>query len=387
MIRLRWLFVTSWFALATQCCLAQWTKTIDCPVGTVYNDVRPDAGRSEYCVRTLPGGLEVKDGPSRFWFNPDFEGGAGSYSNGRERGRWKECDRFHRCEQKNYPLLYPEEQRRPGIKDEIPITFADGKYRFDFASCRGTRITYTENGKPALELNVNTSADGCLYAYHPEGQAAATPGSENGHVCIIPFSLGKRSFDSLDLMAELPELRLPQYCKSDAPITGPIGSDVEPAFQTGSAQIFTATYDTGNNGVGITQARLHFQRNAASRSDRCVVSYDPGSKSFLLLSDEPGKVLGPIHSEEPPVWNKECLLSACSTAELTGTTLTVHFAIRFNRLQFSGPHHMYLELVDGNKHVSPAGDSGQWIVPPDTNDATKPWPSDKSCPAILPPPH
>ena len=40
-------------------CLAQWTKTIDCPNGTVYRDVRRDAGREESCERLLPGSLKV----------------------------------------------------------------------------------------------------------------------------------------------------------------------------------------------------------------------------------------------------------------------------------------------------------------------------------------
>ena len=55
----------------------------------------------------------MKDGPFRFWFNRDFEGSHGSYNEGREVGKWTECDRFGRCEEKNYPAIYPEEQPRP----------------------------------------------------------------------------------------------------------------------------------------------------------------------------------------------------------------------------------------------------------------------------------
>lgn len=390
MIRMRLLVVAGAFALSAPFCLAQWTKTIDCPKGTIYTDFRKDAGRTEYCDLILPGGLHVKDGPSRFWFSSDFEGAVGSYSRGRERGRWKECDRFGHCENKEYPALYPEEANSPGIKDEIPITFVNGKYVVDFTSCRATRITYMVDDRLALELNIHIYGGGCFYAYFTEEQIERGMESRDlGHSCIVPFNVGKKAFDSLNLMEELPKQGLPQYCKHDVLVTGPIGSEVEPTNDVGSGEIFTATYDTGNNGVGIAQARLHFQKNAASRSDRCVVRYDPSSRGFYLLSDQPGKLLGPLHTGDgTSIWNNECLLSSCSQAELAGTTLTVHFAIRFNPLQFSGEHHMYLELVGTDKQVTPAGDSGHWTVPAEDSTAeAKPWPSDKSCPNMAPVAH
>ena len=52
------------------------------------------------------------------------------------------------------------------------------------------------------------------------------------------------------------------------------------------------------------------------------------------------------------------VFSGCSNAELSGTTLTIHFAIRFNPIQFAGQHHMYIELVDNQKNVPTAGDAG-----------------------------
>jgi len=59
-------------------CLAQWTKTIDCPDGTVYRDVRRDAGREEFCERLLPGSLKVQDGPSRWWYSQGHFGEEGN---------------------------------------------------------------------------------------------------------------------------------------------------------------------------------------------------------------------------------------------------------------------------------------------------------------------
>jgi len=369
---------------------AQWAKTIDCPSGRVYRDIRKDAGRSEYCDHMLPGSLQVKDGPSRFWFSSDFEGGAGKYNEGREVGRWKECNRFGSCEQKNYPELDPDELQRPNIKPSIPLEYIQGKYVFDFASCRRTKITYTENGEPALELNINPGPDGCLYAYSAENEIEHGMESRDlGHHCIIPFQVGQKAFDSLDLMSELPKVGLPQYCKHDILITGPGPVDVEPSNGKSSAQIFTAKYDNGNNGTGIAQARMHFQKDAASRSDRCVVRFDPTTRNLYLLSDQPGKYLGPIAvGSDDSLWNNECLLSGCSNGRLSGTTLIVQFAIRFNPVQFAGPHRMYLELIDAQRHSEAAGDVGEWTVPTEEAEAhLTAWPSNRTCPATPSPLH
>ena len=121
-------------------CLAQWTKTIDCPDGTIYRDVRRDAGREEFCERLLPGSLKVQDGPSRWWFSEGHFGEEGNYSKGRKVGKWKECDRFDRCQDRAYEVISPEEQSR-GVKPEVPVTFRNGKYVFDFGSCWSTWVT------------------------------------------------------------------------------------------------------------------------------------------------------------------------------------------------------------------------------------------------------
>ena len=59
------------------------------------------------------------------------------------------------------------------------------------------------------------------------------------------------------------------------------------------------------------------------------------------------------------------VFSGCSNAELSGTTLTIHFAIRFNPIQFAGQHHMYIELVDNQKNVPTAGDAGNLMFQPE----------------------
>jgi len=157
---------------------------------------------------------------------------------------------------------------------------------------------------------------------------------------------------------------------------------VSPSTGGGLTQIFTAEYDTGTNGLGIAQARLHFQESAASRTDRCVVRYDPATKNLYLLSDQDGKYLGPIAAGgKESLWNSRCLLSACSNARLRGTRLSVRFAIRFNPALFAGWHKMYLEIVDTQKHSARVVPYHAWNVP--SQQSTTPstmWPEDRSCP-------
>jgi len=75
-------------------CLAQWTKTISCPVGGVYRDEREHAGGEEFCEHFFPGSLKVKDGPSQSWISEGHPGEEGNYSEGRKVGSWTECDRW-----------------------------------------------------------------------------------------------------------------------------------------------------------------------------------------------------------------------------------------------------------------------------------------------------
>lgn len=381
-------FLTVWFlTCAGSCiCFEQSTKLVDCPGDRVYRDNRNGVGGQVYCEHVLPGSLAVKDGPFRFWFNPDFEGSFGSYNEGREVGKWKECDRFGRCEQKDYPAIYPEEKQRPGFKPEIPVKYVDGKYVFDFESCRSTWVTHLDGQKPDLDLNIGAQGDGCFIAYIP-ADAQGNEGNTD-YTCKIPFKAGTHAFPTLDLLTELPKAGLPQYCAKQVFKTGPYMSSVTPDHGEGAAQVFTAEFSLGNNGVGISQARLHFQERAESRTDRCVVRYDPGSKSLYLLSDQPGKYLGPIPAGgNASLWNNRCFLAGCSKAEVTGDTLKVNFAVRFNAAHFAGTHNMFLEMVDSDRHASPAPVYGHWGVPAESSTGPAPdWPSDRSCPIATPVP-
>jgi len=267
---------------------------------------------------------------------------------------------------------YAEEKQRPGFRPELPIVFTGGGYVIDFTSCRQTEYTRLNGEHPDLELHIGAYQNACSLTYFTTDAMRHTGPSTT---CTVPFQTGKRSFRSLELLDELP-----QYCAKNIIRTGPYMSSVDPDHGDGVEQVFTADYSLGNNGVGIAQARLHFQERAGSRTDRCVVRYDPSSKGLFLLSDA-GRYLGPIApGSNASLWNSRCLLAGCSTAEVSGDTLKVRFAIRFNPDQFAGPHNLFLELVDTDRRASPAPVYGRWNVPSAPPGPAGAWPSDRSCP-------
>ncbi len=195
----------------TRVCYAEWVKDFNCPSGTVYRDLRQDAGRKEFCESLLPGSLRVNDGPFRSWYSEGHPGFQGHYRNGRQVGEWTECDRFDRCKHAVYQLSYPYEKRRPGFRPEIPVSYQHGKYVFDFASCWSTWVTQT--GNEDLNLNIGLGSPyRCEIAYIP--QHVLEHGGEGDYICRIPFSVGKRELDSLDLRHELVKLGLAQFCQT-----------------------------------------------------------------------------------------------------------------------------------------------------------------------------
>jgi hypothetical protein len=201
-------------ALSASLCHGQWTKTIDCAEGRDYRDIRQDAGRDGYCILNLPGSLWVRDGPSRFWFNEGHLGEEGSYQIGRKIGHWRECDRFDRCHEKDYEPLYPNEKAR-GVRPEIPLRYAGGKYVFDFGSCRSTWIT-RQTADSFLELNIYAGLIRCQVTYIPSTEKDRPSGNQS-YLCEVPYAVGMREFQSLDLRSELPKAGLPKFCRQDSP--------------------------------------------------------------------------------------------------------------------------------------------------------------------------
>lgn len=194
---------------------ADWTKTIDCPAGRVHQDVRRDAGREEFCELLLPGRLKVKDGPSRAWYSEGHLGKEGVYQNGRKVGRWRECDRFDRCHDQTYELVNPQEKAHE-VKPEIPVSYVQGKYVFDFGSCWSTWVTHQTDGA-LLELDIVGGLIRCQVTYISSVERDRPTGTQGHYLCEIPYSVGVREFDSLDLRKELPKAGLPQFCRQDEP--------------------------------------------------------------------------------------------------------------------------------------------------------------------------
>jgi hypothetical protein len=378
-------------------CFGQQAKTITCPAGSIYREIPNYAGRDESCEKLLPGAIDVKDGPYKFWFNPDLQGATGMYDEGRKTGVWTECDSSGQCKQMDYPSISGEEKQRPGFKPEVPVSYTDGKYVFDFESCRTTHITHLADGEPDFEMTFTAWPDGCFIVREPVETGFH---EQLGYQCKVPFQAGRVSVASLDLRRELPKLGLPQYCQRPGSMRGPSALSVSPWIGEGVAQVFTVQYDTGNSGIGIAQAILRFQETPTSTANRCVVRYDPGTKYLYLLSDA-GKYLGPVAAGgNGSLWNSRCLVSGSSNAQLHGTRLTVRFAVRFNPVLFSGPHNMYIGIVDTQKHAAPVSPYHSWSVPSQgcgqygvysqsTRQRASPshakWPNDQGCPILTRP--
>lgn len=179
----------------------------------MYRDVRPYAGRDEFCELPLRGSLKVRDGPARWWYIEGHLGEEGNYRLGRKIGRWKECDRFDRCREQTYDLVYPQEKARR-VKPEIPLSFSHGKYVFDFSSCWSTWVT-RQTAESFLELNIINNLIRCQITYIPSTDKDRPAGNQGHYLCEIPYAVGVREFDSLDLRKELPKVGLPQFCRQD----------------------------------------------------------------------------------------------------------------------------------------------------------------------------
>ncbi|MFI5176126.1 MAG: hypothetical protein ACHQKY_14795 [Terriglobia bacterium] len=204
-----------WVWIGPNQCFADWTKTIECPAGTMYRDVRRYAGRDEFCEFLLPGSLWVREGPSRWWYSEGHLGEEGNYKNGRKVGQWRECSRFDNCRYQSHELVYPDEKAR-NVIPEIPVSYLHGKYVFDLSSCWSTWVTY-QTPNSFLELNIGGGLIRCQITYIPSTEKDRPAGNEGYYFCEIPYSVGVRAFDSLDLRKELPKAGLPQFCRKDDP--------------------------------------------------------------------------------------------------------------------------------------------------------------------------
>ncbi|MBV8898039.1 MAG: hypothetical protein JO051_16110 [Acidobacteriaceae bacterium] len=255
--RQRRLIATAILLCSAGICFGDWPRTIACSVGRVHRDTREYAGGEEFCELLRPGSLVVKDGPYRFWFSEGHPGSAGAYNEGRQVGAWKECDRFGRCQKKMYDAVFPEERKRSTFKPEIPVSYVNGQYRFDFASCRSSWITKADSPNP-IDLNIlGGSPYRCEIAYIP--QNVLEHGGEGDYFCRIPYSVGMRSFNSLDLIRELPLNGLPQFCHSIRPTGEPLIVQDSHGFPVAS----TVDVQSADMSAGSSVLELKFNKYAA----------------------------------------------------------------------------------------------------------------------------
>ena len=187
--------------------------SIQCPPNRTYRDVRSPSWREEFCELSLPGSLIIKDGPYRSWSTVNRVGEEGRLQMGRRVGRWRDCDRFERCRSETSEPS-SDLERAPGVKQEIPLTYSGSKYVFDFSSCWSTAVTH-RTSDTELTVGILRWMIRCQVVI---GSSEDTGRSGRvGYLCEIPFSVGVKAFDSLDLRSELPKAGLPQFCRKDDP--------------------------------------------------------------------------------------------------------------------------------------------------------------------------
>jgi len=111
--------------------------------------------------------------------------------------------------------VYPQEKAR-GVRPEIPVSYSGGKYVFDFNSCWSTWVA-RQTAESFLELNIYGGLIRCQITYIPSIEKDRPARNQGHYLCEIPYTVGVREFDSLDLRKELPKVGLPQFCRQDEP--------------------------------------------------------------------------------------------------------------------------------------------------------------------------
>lgn len=172
--------------------------TIQCEAGLTYHDERnTDGWGAEYCARELGGHMSVKVGPYKFWESGKTNS-EGVYRDGREVGTWRDCDRFGRCRTIDHDQM--STPTRAGRQEEVPVSFVDGRYRFDFQSCRATWVDVDLPGRRWV-LNIGDSHGRCSVSIFP---VDATWSKSEGATCQVPFQVGVGESPTIELWRTMP---------------------------------------------------------------------------------------------------------------------------------------------------------------------------------------
>lgn len=174
------------------------TPTVHCEAGLTYHDERnTDGWGAEYCARELGGHMSVKVGPYKFWESGKTNS-EGAYRDGREVGTWKDCDRFGRCRTVDHDQM--ASPPRAGRREEVPVSFVDGRYRFDFQSCRTTWVDVDLPGRHWV-LNIGDVRGRCSISIFP---VDATWSKSEGASCQVPFQIGMGESPTIELWRAMP---------------------------------------------------------------------------------------------------------------------------------------------------------------------------------------
>jgi hypothetical protein len=132
----------------------------------------------------------------------------------------------------------------------------------------------------------------------------------------------------------------------------------------GASQTFTFTYSDTTGGSNVSTAWVWFNAAFASAStNSCLIQYNRGSNSIMLLSDASAWTPGSTLSAGTTVQNSQCAVNlAGSSAVVSGNTLTLNLAMTF-KSKYSGAKNIYMYASNGANVNSGWQTRGTWTVP------------------------
>jgi len=134
------------------------------------------------------------------------------------------------------------------------------------------------------------------------------------------------------------------------PTTTPSVTSISPTSGSGAAITFTAQFADTGGGFALTTAAL-LVNTSSSISGGCYVNYNPASNLLSIYNDAGTAVLATMTPGSGSAQNDQCGLSgAGSSVNVSGTTLTVAFAVTF-LTAFSGSKNVYLQAGDPNSNT------------------------------------
>jgi len=124
----------------------------------------------------------------------------------------------------------------------------------------------------------------------------------------------------------------------------PIAVSVTPNAGSGNSQIFTATFSDGAGAADIAAARFLINTSLSGANACFVYYYNAGGANVIYLLSDAGAFQSPIQMGTPgTLSNSQCNLNVgASSANLSGTTLTLNLAITFAHV-FEGAKNIFME--------------------------------------------